>query len=144
MKLWHFYIFSTLTEAGLFLMESKVCSRCLIEKAPVEFNRDRAAKDGLSFVCKSCNKANCRIHYRKDIEKHRLLARLYYRNHLDERKRYRGVNKEKNKKYQANYRAQRKRYLNLLERQRRERLQVKQDLWKKAEPEGAQLRLLDE
>lgn len=123
-------------------MKNKVCSRCLIEKAPVEFNKDRASKDGLSSMCKACNKDNCRIHYRKDFEKHRLIGRLYYRNHLEERKRYRDANKEKNKKYQANYRAQRKRFLSLLEKQRRERLQLKQDLWKKAD-EGAQLRLID-
>lgn len=112
-------------------MEKKTCSRCLVEKSTVEFNRDKASKDGFSSMCKSCNRDNCRVHYGKNIKKHRLLGRLYYLKHKEERRHYRCMNREKNKKYQASYRKRRKHFLSLLQRQRQERLQAKQDLRKK-------------
>lgn len=128
-------------------MKNKVCSRCLIEKAPVEFNKDRASKDGLSSMCKECNKANCRINYLKDIKKHRLVGRLYYRNHLEERMRYRDANKEKNQAYQKEYRTRNKNYFNLMEKIRKlkiqARLKKKQQIGKDVETEDIQLKLID-
>lgn len=35
---------------------TKTCTKCLQTKPVLEFGRHRKAKDGLSWICKSCNK----------------------------------------------------------------------------------------
>ena len=37
----------------------KKCTKCKEEKSLELFNRNRKNKDGLSYICKECNKAYC-------------------------------------------------------------------------------------
>lgn len=37
-------------------MDTKICSKCKVEKAVSEFYKDRKEKDGLNYWCRSCSK----------------------------------------------------------------------------------------
>ena len=41
----------------------KICSSCKIEKSLAEFSRNRARKDGLQGICKTCSKRICKEYY---------------------------------------------------------------------------------
>jgi hypothetical protein len=147
----HFIFFSILTAMGtamgIFLMESKVCSRCLVEKSTILFNKDGASRDGYTSMCKSCNRDNCRAHYRKNIKQHRLLARGYYLEHKEKRKAYAQANKEKIQFYLKKYRTANREYLREMARANKLMIQAKlrrkSNIDKNLEAEDVQLKLID-
>ncbi|MEK6878959.1 MAG: hypothetical protein AABY22_05090 [Nanoarchaeota archaeon] len=71
----------------------KKCSRCKIEKQLFEFHKNKAAKDGLQFHCKDCQK-KCRkpygILHKKELNQYSI--------------RYRQQHKEYFKQYDKQYR----------------------------------------
>ena len=96
-------------------METKVCSKCNIEKKPYDFGKYKNAKDGLKKVCKDCRKIESKnryknnkdyfLKYRADNKKNILLKNKEYReNNPELRKQHYQKNKEKEKKYAIEYR----------------------------------------
>lgn len=59
-------------------MELKRCPQCETLKEPVEFNKKKSTKDGLSVYCKVCKRENDRISYLKNKEKKLERAKAYY------------------------------------------------------------------
>ena len=75
-------------------METKICSKCKIEKPIFEFCKNSRNKDGFAYCCKACEKQ-----YRKDNAKHIIeRRRQYYKNNseriLKQKKQYRKNNAE--------------------------------------------------
>ena len=49
------------------IMETKVCSKCKVEKQRSDFAKNNSVKDGLQSSCKSCSKQYNILNYNKDI-----------------------------------------------------------------------------
>lgn len=88
-------------------METKICSKCKIEKEFIEFSKRKIEKDGLNRQCKECIKIYSRKYdkqYRMDkadkikehSEKYRKKNRLKM---FEYRKQYRKINADKIKAY---------------------------------------------
>jgi hypothetical protein len=85
-------------------METKVCTKCKVEKQTTEFNKCKSNKDGLYHYC-----IECRKEYRKQNSKSiNEYSKKYYTvnldNQLKRKKTYRENNKDKIKNYSNNYR----------------------------------------
>ena len=59
-------------------METKVCSKCKVEKSLTFFNQRIAAKDGSSSYCKQCNSESLKNHYYSNKEYYYNKSRNYY------------------------------------------------------------------
>jgi len=70
-------------------MESKICSKCGLEKQLSDFNKDSTRLDGFSYICKVCtrikqknyeenNKENKKQYYNKNKEKISQINKLKY------------------------------------------------------------------
>lgn len=100
-------------------MESKVCSKCGIEKEVCNFHKWKYGIDGYKGVCKECRKIETKIYYNNNNENIKLKVSNYRKNNPDKvkeikkriyerdrnrilmvNKRYRENNKEKRNKYQ--------------------------------------------
>lgn len=92
-----FFAKDQLANFGLFFLENimntKICSKCKIEKEILQFNKDKYCSSGYRSYCKSCRYqqyANNKEYYNKknvewrhsNHEKHRLYAREYEKNKL--------------------------------------------------------------
>jgi hypothetical protein len=44
----------------------KTCSKCKVEKDFSQFNKNKAAKDGLSYQCKTCIKGTMTVYYQNN------------------------------------------------------------------------------
>lgn len=51
-------------------MEQKRCSRCKQSRPLDQFNRLRSARDGLTPICKACNRQKARDYYARNRESH--------------------------------------------------------------------------
>lgn len=58
-------------------MESKICTKCKIEKPNLEFNKKKSSKDGMSSYCKECNKENLKLHYKNNKKYYYDKSRAY-------------------------------------------------------------------
>ena len=58
-------------------MESKICTKCKIEKPNLEFNKKKSSKDGMSSYCKECNKENLKLHYENNKKYYYDKSRAY-------------------------------------------------------------------
>ena len=76
-------------------IKSKKCTKCGENKPLTEFRKDRTRKDGLQYVCKSCN----RKYYEKNREAYKERDRKYYEKNREAEK------EKKRKYYQENKRA---------------------------------------
>lgn len=81
-------------------MNTKICSRCKIEKDVGCFSKDKTRKDGLQYFCKNCRKMARKKEYSsryREKNKDRISEHLkiYYQNNKE-------IIKERNKKYRAN------------------------------------------
>lgn len=72
-------------------METKLCTRCGIEKPITEFGRNITKKDGLQSACKTCRKEICKAYYYT----HKSTIRENARKHLLKIKEF--INKVKEK-----------------------------------------------
>ena len=59
-------------------METKVCSKCKVEKSLTFFNKRIASKDGYSSYCKQCNSESLKNHYYSNKEYYYNKSRNYY------------------------------------------------------------------
>ena len=84
-------------------IETKVCTKCGVEKSLEMFYKDKAKKDGLQGKCKECVKAYKQANAEKISER----ARDYYQaNHeviLKQTKAYRQANAEKTSEHKKEY-----------------------------------------
>ena len=69
-------------------MQTKICSKCKIEKDICEFRKSSKSKSGLQSECKSCAKIRYLSNYEEELKK----KRLYYQKNKDKIKE---KNKEK-------------------------------------------------
>lgn len=53
----------------------KKCSICKTEKEPVEYNKNKCKKDGLSTVCRDCSGKRSRQYYQDNLIEHRKTVR---------------------------------------------------------------------
>ena len=84
-------------------METKICSKCGIKKLVSEFSDDKSRKDGLSYVCKLCKRADYSKYYLCNKEKVNDTHKNYQIKNKDAvskyKKEYYSINKEKIKRY---------------------------------------------
>ena len=88
-------------------MNTKVCSKCKIEKPLSEFHKDKSKSDGLVIKCKQCSAEYARVYYKINKDKIRKREYKYRESHKSERReywsKYRELHKEeiqeKTKKY---------------------------------------------
>ncbi len=106
----------------VYFCTMKLCTKCHIEKELDNFPKNKRFKSGYNSICKVCinlinknyrenntdlfNKTR-KSHYQKNIEKHRLAKRTYYKSHKSEKsnydKDYRNINNLKIKEYKKNW-----------------------------------------
>lgn len=65
-------------------MDSKICSKCGIEKPLTEFHKQQRNKDGLRHWCKECR----RRYYQANRKQQGVYDRKYYANHKNKRATY--------------------------------------------------------
>ena len=49
----------------------KVCTTCRIEKDNLEFNKNKAKKDGLNTICRDCSNKRSKLYYSDNREHHK-------------------------------------------------------------------------
>lgn len=93
-------------------MDTKICSKCGVEKALCEFPKRKAAKDGHRNECKSCRDLYLSTYRKKNREVLLEKKKQHYRDnrehYLAYRKTYRKENREKVNKSDANYKRKRR------------------------------------
>ena len=91
-------------------MDTKVCSKCGVEKALCEFFKDKSKKGGYRRDCKVCNTADRDRRRRANMEKERARRREWDRANKDMKKAYHEANKVKILKRDLRYRQENKDY----------------------------------
>lgn len=71
----------------------KTCTKCLVEKQPEQFGRDKAAKDGLASRCKNCKRSASEEYRRANPEKVRLATAIWAKANVEAAKKYRAEHK---------------------------------------------------
>lgn len=57
-------------------METKICTKCGLEKPISEFNKNKLKKDGLQSECRKCHKQMCIGYYQKNKSNYRNTSKL--------------------------------------------------------------------
>lgn len=79
-------------QAGVVVkMETKICSKCGVEKDINEYAIDKSRRDGYSYVCKTCIKINSNKWYINNKETHCNKVKEFYLKY-PEKNRQRGLN----------------------------------------------------
>ena len=96
----------------------KICCKCKVVKPFDEFGKDKKAKDGLNYNCKSCIKelnkeyreanrekkaAKAKKYYEANKEKIITQVKEYYEANKEKKKEYRQANEERMKEYKKEY-----------------------------------------
>lgn len=119
-------------------METKICSKCKIEKNIVEFSVRLKSKDGLRSTCKLCDKEETKKWRLNNKEKVKLQKKRYLKkNHNKNLKRgkiYRNNNKEKVKIRSTNWRKNNSEYQKNYYNKNKKELNEKIKLKKKTDP----------
>ena len=76
----------------------KTCPKCKEEKPRLEFNKEKARKDGLQYTCRECRKQYCK----ENAEKIKQYHKQYYKENAEKIKQYHKENAEKIKQYHKN------------------------------------------
>lgn len=102
-------------------METKVCSKCNIEKEISEFYKRKESKDGFSSYCRGCKKISAEQYKEKNPDKVKQSKRNEYLRNLEKyrnrNKKYRDENQDYTKNYQKTYYDENKKQL--LEQQKK-------------------------
>ena len=69
---------------------TKICTKCKVEKPVVEFHKNKSFKDGLQYKCKACVAAD----YQENQEERRAKQTVYNQGHKEERAVYNREHKE--------------------------------------------------
>jgi cobalamin-dependent methionine synthase I len=105
-------------------MDTKKCSKCGVEKALCEFNKNKNAKDGLCPSCKECRRAAAKVYRSKNKEKIRQKNKNYYSNNrqrlIEVTKKWCEENKERWSSYSKLYREQNREKRQEWERKKRQ------------------------
>lgn len=64
----------------------KTCTKCHQTKPPAEFNKNSAAKDGLTNSCRDCNKAAAKVWRENNREKRNAYQRIRNQRYKKQRK----------------------------------------------------------
>lgn len=80
-------------------MQTKICSRCKVEKSVVEFNKCKKYNDGFHYNCKECTKTYYKNYHTLYPDKKRRYSKKYKTTHVEKILKY---NKKYNKKYYLN------------------------------------------
>lgn len=99
-------------------MNTKICSKCKIEKPIDEFSKDKNRKDNKYIYCKICQRKELKKHYENNKEKIKLKHKKYYEDNKEKEhkrsKKYYEEHKEeiniKNNEYNKNHKDERKLY----------------------------------
>lgn len=95
-------------------METKICSKCKIEKSICEFNNRKTSKDGKRSSCKECDNEDVKKWRQNNKEKtkqqQQRRLKKYWQKNLDRGKKYRENNKEKTLTRSRNWRENNKQY----------------------------------
>ena len=95
-------------------METKICSKCKVEKDICEFNNRNTSKDGKRSSCKKCDFEDVEKWRQNNKEKTKQQKQRYLKKHCQENlnrgKKYRENNKEKNLTRIRNWRENNKQY----------------------------------
>jgi len=85
----------------------KKCSKCGIEKDESEFHKKKAAKDGLTSICKSCAKEMGKLYRKDNFIEIKEKKKLYYEENklqiLEDKSKYYEENSEEIKKKRKLY-----------------------------------------
>ena len=76
-------------------VNSKVCTKCNVEKSFDEFNKDKYKKDGLRSECKECEKQHRQANKEKISERAKQYNQANKEKISEQKKQYRQANKEK-------------------------------------------------
>lgn len=85
-------------------METRICSKCNIEKDITEFSKAKTNKDGIRKLCKDCCKKYQKQWKENKKEETKEQNKLYRESHKEERKQYLDKNKEALKEKGKQYR----------------------------------------
>lgn len=104
-------------------METKICSKCNIQKELCDFHKNKNRPDGYMKDCKECSKLVSQSYYEKNTEKIKLRVKEYHKSNpnkvkelkqkiyerdkeriLMDNKSYRDINKDKIKLHSKNFR----------------------------------------
>ena len=99
-------------------METKICSKCKVEKNYSEFGKDSSRKNGISYLCKLCLIEKSRYYKERNKEKILISYSLYRKNNKEKmkisRNEYRIKNKDKITKYRTYYSDKRRKESNIV------------------------------
>ena len=95
-------------------MQTKMCSKCGIEKPLSDFHKDKRDRSGVRSICKLCRKKYCeenkerinqynKQYYQENKEKLNTIKRQYYLDNKDYYEQYRIENKDYFKQYFKQY-----------------------------------------
>lgn len=77
-------------------MNTKVCTKCKVEKETINFSKDKNRKDGFFPICKNCCKEYKKTHYQSNKENIIEYQKIYYSENKEK------VNSYKKEHYQNN------------------------------------------
>jgi hypothetical protein len=87
-------------------LQTKICTKCGIEKEVVEFSKNKLKTDGFDIYCKCCAKENYRKWYAENTETQKERCTKWYIENIEKKKeinaKWREANPEKGK-YNAKY-----------------------------------------
>jgi len=83
-------------------METKICSKCKIEKDVCDFGKNKLKSDGLQPNCKLCRKIETSSYYKTNSEKIKLKVKEYRNNNPEKVSKLKKNIYEKNKEYYLN------------------------------------------
>lgn len=83
-------------------METKICSKCKIEKDICDFGKNKLKSDGLQPNCKLCRKIETSSYYKTNSEKIKLKVQEYRNNNPEKVSELKKNSYERNKEYYLN------------------------------------------
>lgn len=113
-------------------MNTKICSKCCIEKNIDEFAKDKKTKDGLRCWCKLCNKEYNNKYFNDNKEKILNHQKEYYKNNkdimLEKQRKYCQEHKDEIRERRKEYF---KKYNKKYKQEHKEEIKIKKRIYKK-------------
>lgn len=61
----------------------KTCTKCGETKPLTDFYKDKHSKDGLTYRCRECNRADGKAYHEANLEKEKVRSKFYYDNNTE-------------------------------------------------------------